>query len=172
MKILRHVHLRDRPSSGVQVHLYRSSSGIHRPIDFAATTQGHRRVAGVGFRVRDGDHGRVVDDEVTEDFRKGVDEALCGGCGVEGEVGCEVRAVERRGDGILVFPTLFLYPRIGAARVSSRRWRREGFGKPIRWTCKRRFTVYIEDFLLQAGGELGLIESSRTAVTECVEQWC
>ena len=64
-------------------------------------------ICGIAAGVGERDYGAVVHDEVAPYLLEGVDEIRGRGRCVDGEVGGQIGAVVRRGDGVLVFPALF-----------------------------------------------------------------
>lgn len=143
------------PARGVENHLDRGCARIRRPGDAAVAALGHGGVGGVSFGVGDGDHGGVVDDEVAPCFLEGGHEVLGWRCCVGGEVGRDVAAVVGRRDGILVFPAL---------SVSG-----ECFRQPVGWAGERGFAIDVEQALLLACGELGLVQCRGSTITKRVE---
>ena len=115
-------------------------------------------VCGIAAGVGEWDYGAVVHDEVAPYLLKGVDEIRGRGRRVDGEVGGQIGAVVRRGDGVLVLPALFA----GAG---------ECFREPVTGTGVMGLAVEIVGALFLTCGKLGLIQSGGTCIAEGIEEW-
>ena len=102
------------------------------------------RICGIAAGFDERDYRTVVHDEVAPYLLKSVDEIRGRRRGVDGEVGCQVGAVVRWGDGILVLPALF-------AEAG------ECLCEPVAGTGVCGLAVEIVGALFLTSGELGLV---------------
>ena len=117
-----------------------------------------RCVCGVAAGFDEWDYGSVVHDEAAPYFLKSVDEIRGRGRRVDGEIGRQIGAVVRGGDGILVLPALF-------AEAG------ECFCEPVTGTGVCGLAVEIVGALFLTCGVLGLVQSGGTSIAEGIEQW-
>ena len=98
-------------------------------------------------------------DEVTPYLLESVDESWRWRRCVDGEICRQVGTMVGRSNGILVFPAL---------SAGSRK----GFCEPVTGAGECDFAVKIPCALFLACGELGLVQSRRSAVAEGIEKRC
>ena len=114
------------------------------PVDNAAVPRnGHRGVGILTHGVRDGDDGRVVDDEIPPHLLHGVAEIGRRRRRTDGEVRAQICTVVRRRHRVLVPPG-------GPAP------RAEGLGDPLRRAVEDGLGREVKRRLLDAGGYTGL----------------
>ena len=113
-------------------------------------------ICGIAAGFDERDYGAVVHDEVAPYLLKRVDE-IRGRCrGVDGEIGGQIGAVVRGGDGILVLPALFAEAR-------------ECFREPVAGTGVFGLVVEIVGALFLTSGKLGLVQSGGTCIPKGIE---
>ena len=152
-QIRRHIHLAQRAARLIQAHHNRPLGRVLRPGDIAVRATRHGSVGQTGRRVGDRDDGAVRRDEAGPDLLEGVGEGLAGDDCAARPVRRQVRAVVGRHDRVLVFPGL-----------------REGVGEPVARAVEGRFAEDVEDALLLAGCQPGLVDGGGAAVAEGVEE--
>ena len=113
-------------------------------------------ICGIAAGFDEWDHGAVIHDEVAPNLLKSVDEIRGRCCRVDGEIGCQVGAVIRWGDGILVLPALFTEPG-------------ECFCEPVTGTGVCGLAVEVVGALFLTSGELGLVQSGGTCIAQGIE---
>lgn len=127
------------------------------PVDIhMVPSDGYRSVFELPHGVRDGDDGRVVDDEISPDLLKRVSEIFAGQCRIDGEVRAQIGAVIRRCHRVLVSP----------GRPVPRA---EGLGDPLGRAVEDGFGRDVEYRLLDAGRQARLCQRRRLCVPESIK---
>ena len=144
------------PARRVEVHLNIRPARVRRPVQVTVAASRHCCVCSVGGGFGHRDDRTVIHDEVAPYFLESVNEVR-GWCRrVDREVCSQVSAMVRRGDGILVFPTLFA----GSG---------ECFCEPVPRTGICDLAVKIVCALFLTCGEFGLVQSRGPPITKGIE---
>ena len=128
----------------IEIHLDVRRVGVRGPLQVVARASRDGCVCGVAAGFDEWDDGAVVHDEVAPYLLERVDEIRGRGRRVDGEIGGQIGAVIRRGDGILVLPALFAEAR-------------ERFCEPVSGTGVCGLVVEVVGALFLTCCEFGLV---------------